>query len=373
MYDQCYKQLYFIVYDGVGNSVFLSQVITPLVEMLSKNINLEITLISFEKKQLTTEILATLVPAHDRLHMVILYKQPYWGRFSLLPSVCQLLKMLENNPCQHIMTRGPLAGWIALQAIQKLAQKFPNRFRDDSPEKASIITIQARGLCAEEYRYAHEKQKSSWLKQWWYRYIKNSFHAIEHDVYRSRLSTDYPQDISIEAVSEALKDYLITNFNADPIKISLATRDIPHHIDSRQVAIWKEGVRKELSIPLDAYVYCYDGSYKPWQCIDHVLTFFTDEYTKNPKAFLLILSKDKELFFQAVKQNHVPLERCLIIHIEPHHLYRYLSAADVGVLFREKDVVNWVSRPTKMLEYQAVGLKIIHNNTVAWLVESEKT
>jgi len=53
-------------------------------------------------------------------------------------------------------------------------------------------------------------------------------------------------------------------------------------------------------------------------------------------------------------------------------LYVYLAAADYGLLFRHKDIINWVSRPTKMLEYQAVGLKIIHNNTIEWLSENKK-
>ena len=41
------------------------------------------------------------------------------------------------------------------------------------------------------------------------------------------------------------------------------------------------------------------------------------------------------------------------------------------MLVREKDIINCVSRPTKMLEYQSAGLKIVHNNTVAWLASQE--
>ena len=65
----------------------------------------------------------------------------------------------------------------------------------------------------------------------------------------------------------------------------------------------------------------------------------------------------------------VERNRYLVLSAKQDDVFRYLSVADAGLLFREKNVVNWVSRPTKMLEYRSVGLKIIHNNTVAWLSE----
>ena len=52
---------------------------------------------------------------------------------------------------------------------------------------------------------------------------------------------------------------------------------------------------------------------------------------------------------------------------------KYLCAADAGILLRKKDVVNWVARPTKILEYRAAGLKIIHNDTVAMLTNQQIT
>jgi len=39
------------------------------------------------------------------------------------------------------------------------------------------------------------------------------------------------------------------------------------------------------------------------------------------------------------------------------------------MLFREQTIVNWTSRPTKLLEYQAVGLEVVHNNTVAYAMK----
>ncbi|MFH1832527.1 MAG: hypothetical protein ABH827_07080, partial [bacterium] len=67
--------------------------------------------------------------------------------------------------------------------------------------------------------------------------------------------------------------------------------------------------------------------------------------------------------------HNLPKTAYKIISVRQEQLYEYLSCANFGFLLREEDIINWVSRPTKMLEYQAVGLKIIHNNTIAWLTE----
>ncbi len=95
---------------------------------------------------------------------------------------------------------------------------------------------------------------------------------------------------------------------------------------------------------------------------------YASEVCKNDKnAFFLFLSGEKEVFECKLQKAHVPRDRYIIRSIDPAETFKYVSAADAGLLFREKDPVNWVSRPTKMLEYQSVGLRLVHNNTVAWL------
>jgi len=70
--------------------------------------------------------------------------------------------------------------------------------------------------------------------------------------------------------------------------------------------------------------------------------------------------------------SKLPKDSYLLLSVKPNNLHKYLAACDVGLLFREKDIINWVSRPTKMLEYQSVGLKIEHNNTIAWLANQSQ-
>ena len=83
------------------------------------------------------------------------------------------------------------------------------------------------------------------------------------------------------------------------------------------------------------------------------------------------MTPDKNKFIEACGKQNIAKQHYAVLNVGAQDVYKYLAAGDYGLLFREPDVVNWVSRPTKMLEYQAVGLKIIHNKTVAWLADQE--
>ena len=98
-----------------------------------------------------------------------------------------------------------------------------------------------------------------------------------------------------------------------------------------------------------------------------LLFFFKKQLEKNKFSFLLILTQDKNAFKQIVDSCKLDSTCYKILTVEHADIYRYLSACDSGLIFREKNIINWVSRPTKVLEYQSVDLKIIHNHTIALL------
>jgi hypothetical protein len=358
------KHLMYVVYDGIGNSVFQSLVLTPLLEMLNQDHGLEITLVSFELNKISPEKLMRLIPAHDRLHFVLLKKFPFIGKNSLWLAVCQLYWLFGKLPCDRVITRGPLAGWIAMHALKKRIQK--------KCIKKLQLTIQARGLCAEEYRYTYTRDKTTFWRGLYHCVMYRALRCIEYEAYCYKSENDFFPPLDIEAVSPALKEYLAKNYRAPLGVISIAQRDLPFPASFDQVLQWRVQVRTHLSIAPDAYVYCYSGSYKPWQCAEETVQFFVQQYKRDQKSFLLIFSQDKDAFVRELVRYNVPKHCYRVASIQPRYLLEYLSAADAGLLFREADIINWVSRPTKMLEYQAVGLKIIHNNTVAWLANNEK-
>jgi len=346
-------KIVFLLYDGVQNSVFYSQVLMPLVTLLEEQPNCIITLISFEKKSLSQKFLQPICSAHERIHLVIQKKPPFIGKITLRLGAWQFSRYLKRLCATHVIARGPFAGWIGLKSV---GNRLP-------------VTIQSRGLAAEEFRFVMGQCEKSGLYAWlrrlftWIRY--KQYRQIENEVYcRKNL-----KNFSIESVSPALKVYLQKNFQADPNQIVITSYDIPPTVPSNKVTRWRSEMRVALGIPSASYVYCYTGSARPWQCVDEMIAYFVTKHKQNNCSFFLILSSDKELFEKKLQQAGLSDGCYFVFSIHPGDTYRYLSAADAGLLFRESDLVNWVSRPTKMLEYQSLGLPIIHNYTIAWLAE----
>jgi|SaaInlStandDraft_3_1057020.scaffolds.fasta_scaffold03221_3 hypothetical protein len=347
-------QLLFVIYDGIHNSVFQSQVLQPILQRLEETKDLEITLVSFEKIILPAHEIEKIITPHARLHVEILKRAPFVIRPLLYYCTHQFKKTIKDTLYSTITARGPIAGWIAMKAFKKAGL-----------EK---LTVQARGLCAQEFRFTFQHCPPTILKRLSYNFFYNTYEKIERDVYsicnptpRLRLTGN------IEAVSSALKQYLVEHFGADPKKITIATKDIPAIIDPQKIKAWKKEVREELQIPDEAYVYVYAGSARPWQCVEETLDWFKDQ---REHPFLLILTQDTQVFTKLIKEKNIPANSYIIKSVRPNDLYKYLAAANAGLMFRKKDIVNWVARPTKMLEYQSVGLEVVHNGNVGCLQKS---
>lgn len=358
-----FRHVVMVVYDGVENSVFESQVVAPLLAELEQDERLQVTVISFERAFPRASTLKKKFPAHDRLHLILGQKFPFFGKMSLRPAVSQLIKILKEEGGSELRARGPLAGWILLQAVQQLAN-IEAILRGFIPP----VLIQARGLAAEEHRYASSYASTNPLRLLKDYVICKLLERVEKEVYGYRgLLVDMGR-FTLETVSLALGDYLKKTFHADSDVLTLASRDITPRIDAERVATLRIKKRAELGIAPQANVYVYSGSFKPWQCAQETIAEAASILRKDPHAFFLVLSGDVEKFNSAIKAAAIDMNRCLITCIPSAKLTEYLAVADTGFLLREPHVINWVSRPTKLLEYRAVGLEIRHNNTVGCLV-----
>ncbi len=87
---------------------------------------------------------------------------------------------------------------------------------------------------------------------------------------------------------------------------------------------------------------------------------------------MLILTQNKKKFQDLLKKYDLDPSRYYVQTVPHEEVLRYLAACDSGILFREPHIINWVSRPTKVLEYQAAGLEIVHNNTVEMLTTANR-
>lgn len=333
-----------IIYDGIENSVFAGQVLAPLVQKLHNHPEDRGLIISFEKSKPS---LASIT-AYTNIDCIVLRKIRFFGSLSMYYAAYQLRKVLSQYTIASIVVRGPLAACILAYTNQTVP-----------------CIVQARGLAAQEYAYAHDENQSWFIKKV-HQFRTYQYEAIERYVYGS-----YAQQapIMIRAVSESLRAYIIATFGTPPAKITVEAADIPKTIPSNMLQTWRSSLRTALHITEVQYVYVYNGSAKAWQCPQETVAYFAEQYAQNHQAFLLILTQDTAPFITLCTQYRLPQNAYHIMHVQHNEIYRYLAVADAGIIFRKPHIINWVSRPTKILEYQAVGLKIIHNNTVAMLQE----
>lgn len=314
----------FIVYDGIQNSVFESQVIAPLVKEQDRNPNQKIVLVSFEKKKITY--------THPSLTIIQLHKMPYIGIISLWYAYLQLKHLLlsmKENP-GHVTARGPFAGWIA-RKLDKQA------------------TVQARGLAAEEYLYAHQEKKG----------ISLLIHQIRAWQFKQLEQTVYKKG-PIEAVSNALREFLHATYGTPHNDIAIARHDIPNAITEEEKKEYTALIRKTLNIPLEATVYVYSGSAKPWQCPQEIVAYCEHIHEQDPDAYFLFLTQDQDIFTNLIQFKKFR-PKAIVDCVPSSQLISYLAACNVGLIWRKNHIINRVARPTKILEYQAARLTVFYN------------
>ena len=345
------KNLIFVIYDSILNSVFEGQVLTPLLKKLSSDDIEQAYLISFEEKNICAKEVVRLNNIHQKLHVIILKRNKFLMPRLLFPEIRKLKKQLFSLERYEIIARGPIAGLIVQRSL--------------APQECLNLIVQVRGLLAEEYKYEHRDAKG--MLKYFYKWRERQYRKVESLGFKNLRNN--LKNFSIEVVSAALQRFLEKEYSVDAHQCIVARDDVPAKIDMQTVKLWREQMRAKLKIPADAFVYCFSGAVKSWQCPHLVIDYFKKCYECDKRSFLLILTFDVEKFTELLNIA-LPKSVFYVTSVPHNKIYQFLAAADKGMVFREKNIVSWVSRPVKAMEYGAVGLPIIHNNTVSWLMEN---
>jgi glycosyltransferase involved in cell wall biosynthesis len=237
----------------------------------------------------------------------------------------KLLNTLELNEKSVIHTRNELTGWMAKKALTILNNK------------ETKLLIDVRGAIREEL---NDFFKGSWIAK------KLKLYMIE------QIRKVYQQADAINTVSDTLKKYLMSEFLVQETKIftipCCANHNFTYDIQERK------NIRNKYEIEdKDKVIIFASGGINAWQNAEENVLAFAD---KGFKVF--------NLSRHAI--NHPNVISTFVPYAE---MPKYLSAADVGVIFRDRHVVNQVASPIKFAEYLACGLPIIANDGVDQIVE----
>lgn len=340
-----------IITDSITNSVFESQVLIPLQKRMHAQQCGHAYIISFERKAIPPSLIDRFQNTYG-VTFIIEKMLPFFGTITLWPACRTLSKRLRSFQDYSLIARGPLAGYIALKACGA----------------ATPLIVQARGLLAEEYDYTIDKTEEQGELSWLiHRIRKYLFFRLERTIYSQ--ASRY----TIEAVSNALRDYLIEKYGTPKSSITIAAYDTPQKITAAVRAQWKTEIRNRLEIPLDATVLCYSGSLKAWQNITETIAYAQTEIGNNKNTYFVLYTQEVKQAVELLQYSSIPENNYRVLSVAQGELLNYMAACDKGILFRHKHIINWVSRPTKALEYQAAHLEIVHNNTIAMLADIDRS
>ena len=141
--------LVYILYDGISNSVFKSQVFYHLLKLKEITPYKNVTIISFEPKKLNPHIIKKNIPDFAQIKYLELKRNPFFYLFFSKKQSRQLRKILEKIGDYDLIARGPFASSIS---------------KDAATKKCRLIKLQARAIATEEYDYSKESAPSIYRK-----------------------------------------------------------------------------------------------------------------------------------------------------------------------------------------------------------------
>lgn len=343
-----------IIYDSINQAIFEGQVLLPLIKRAEEHTVQKIFIVSFERT--LTDSIKNKARIYQEKYPAIqfyLYKRlAFINTFLLFKQAYQLRYLLKELGPYTIIARGPFAGIIAKRGITK---------------KCNTLIIQARGLTTQEYSYLNKDTKG--IRSLAYHARLHQLHLVEKEAYEQLKSKTI--HFYIEVISPALQEYLTLTYQTPASFFIKARFDLPETIHPEQKTVYRAEVRKKLSIQKEATIYVYNGSLKPWQLPQETIHYFKEIYKNDNNAVFLAITPETDGMQRLLKKEGVPNHAYRIVHLCHKDVVKTLCAADYGFLLREKHFMNWVSRPTKLLEYQAAKLHIIHNHTIALLSSVE--
>ena len=337
-------EIFYIAYDGIiTQSVFDSQVV-GFLKKLTKNKDFNINLIGFENlksfflqsRELT--IKKERIVSNLGIKVTIYPRSPgyigiYFSILLLLPHF--LYRAIRKNKVLF-HARGNKAAFMAC----KIKRFFP-LFK---------VIYDARGVEPEEYVYRKQLQYSGKI------FLSCREEKIFYKLKRIEKYIVKNSD-KIVCVSNEFRKHYLTKYKILKDKISVFPCCVDTSIfysdeDVRTKARARMGLKGKLVM-----IYC--GSMKPLQMPKSIIKFFKEIYKLDKEVFFLILTREFERAEEFVQDEGIPIESYKILSVKHSQVPLYLNASDIGIILRDKNIVNRVACPTKFAEYMACGLYIV--------------
>lgn len=249
-------------------------------------------------------------------------------------AVRRALRLYDLGPDDTVQCRGAQATKMVLDAV---AQR-----------RSFSVTFDCRGLQAAEIAYSAGYADLTRLPP----ELRARVDAVERTEREVASCAD-----QVLCVSNAMARYLVDRWGVDAAKITV----IPCCTDvdaSERVLNERERIRDRLGLK-GRFVVVYNGSLAAWQLPEEGLSLFKAWRRVLPECFFLALTPDATRFSALLDKHGLGPRDAMALSVRHDRVPETLVAGDVGLLLRERCLVNQVASPVKFAEYLAVGLPVV--------------
>lgn len=367
-----------ILFDSLLNTVFYHQVFQPIKNQALTDPQSFFVILSFEKKLsqaalfLEKNLRNTSPP---NLKFILKERSFFWGTGSLFFLKKSLTSLLKDNDFNLIQCRGIFAAKILQLSLNDFHDKnfFGQTLSKAKAPKINKVVISLPGIAEEEVLLIDQNNFSffsflkSKLQNWLIKKTNNSFFK---NLIKMKKQVD-PGDIKFLTYTNALQDYFSKNYNLKS-EFFLKVPKLKIFVDEKEKQQSRNKIRKLLKIDDDTKIYCYLGGLQSWQNFELSAEYFSNTIKRFPKSHFLVICREEAKANKILDKYLIPKKKRTVISLPSEKIQEYLFACDFGLLLREKNLVNWTSRPIKAIEYLSAGLKIIHNNSIEWVIQNSK-
>jgi len=161
---------------------------------------------------------------------------------------------------------------------------------------------------------------------------------------------------AILSVSHQLSEYCRTEFAERPTFVIPC--GVTVRLDKQDILKARAEWRQRLGLG-SATVVAYSGGLSRWQMLGQTCAFYKEFSKRHRDSKLLLLTPDPASALETAANAGVRLEEVICLTLPPEEVVWALTAADVGMLLRERSLTNEVAFPNKFSEYVAAGLIVV--------------
>lgn len=342
------KKGIFLLHEGIGGTIFESQVVELILKLKEYNVELDIICFNTQPNKWETSLknLQILRSKYPNINIILKKGFNRHMPFSLLLNwfllLMQILK-LKGKKYEFIHARADYSAFLSLliRPVTKLSVIWDCRgdtideFEEALEEKNKLLRLYGRMVLIP--------------------YMKFQIKQICKKTNGALFVSQKLYELNKSKLKTSLFYVIPCCVNTDMFYFSEAIR---------------ASQRKEFGLSENNYIYVYSGSTALYQSLQTHKDYYENILRENKNNIILFLTKDID------KANSIfekfDKKRLIIMSVDYSEMNKYLNMADYALLIRDSKMLNWVSSPTKLGEYCLCGLQIIMNNTIEQAVSTTK-